>query len=306
VISTRFVIADVFTATRFCGNQLAVFTSAQGIDSATMQEIAREMNYSETTFLLPPESNGDFRLRIFTPGKELPFAGHPIVGTAFVIVSEELKPADGSLTTVKLETNVGVINVEVATVSGRPGRTTMNQPLPKVVSVYSDLKKLASALSVDANEIGGEDLPVEIIYNGLTVMVVPAKSIETVRRIRPNTSELEDIVKATNAETILIFTTETEFPTSHSHSRVFAPGAGVGEDPATGSANGPLGYYLARHGLVNGVQDRFSIVSEQGFEMKRPSLLYIDVVFEPDGKDVNKVLVGGDVVVSGKGEIFLD
>src|SRR6185503_9515071 len=122
--------ADVFTEQRFCGNQLAVFTDGLGLDSETMQNIAREMNYSETTFLLPPESGGDYRIRIFTPAKELPFAGHPLVGSANVIVAEELKRSTGALTTVRLETGVGEVLVEVQTEGGRAGHTTMTQPLP--------------------------------------------------------------------------------------------------------------------------------------------------------------------------------
>ncbi len=306
VKSTRFVIADVFTEKRFCGNQLAVFTGAAGLDTATMQDIAREMNYSETTFVLPPESEGDFRLRIFTPAREMPFAGHPVVGSAFVVVSEQLKEWGGAVTPVALETKVGVINVEVSTEAGHAGRTTMTQPLPKVMSGFNDISALANALAIDESGIADTVLPIEVIYNGITVMIVPAKSLEVIRSIRPKTSEFEDIAASVNAETVLIFTTETVFPASHSHSRVFAPGAGVGEDPATGSANGPLGYYLARHGLVKPNNGSFSIVSEQGFEMKRPSMLYVEVGFEADGRQVNKVLVGGDVVIAGKGELLLD
>ena len=303
--TTKFVIADVFTEKRFCGNQLAVFTHAEGLDTAAMQDIAREMNYSETTFVLPPESEGDFRLRIFTPAKELPFAGHPIVGSAFVIVAERMKTWGGAVTPVALETKAGVINVEVATTAGQAGRTTMTQPLPRVMSTFNDVSALAGALSIDASGIADTGLPIEVIYNGITVMIVPVKSIEVIKNLRPNPSELEKVAASVNAETVLVFTTQTERPSSNCHSRVFAPGAGVGEDPATGSANGPLGYYLARHRLVKATNDSFGIVSEQGFEMKRPSTLYIKVGFEPDGQQVSKVLVGGDVVIAGRGELFL-
>ena len=303
--TTQFVIADVFTEKRFCGNQLAVFPHAEGLGTAVMQDIAREMNYSETTFILPPESEGDFRLRIFTPAKELPFAGHPIVGSAYVIVSERMKTWGGAVTPVALETKVGVINVEVATATGQAGRTTMTQPLPRVMSRFTGIDALARALSIDSSGISGTDLPIEVIYNGITVMIVPVKSLDVIRNLRPKTSELEDVAASVNAETVLVFTTETVLPSSNCHSRVFAPGAGVGEDPATGSANGPLGYYLARRRLVKANGGSFSIVSEQGFEMKRPSILYIEVGFESDGEQASKVLVGGDVVIAGKGELFL-
>jgi trans-2,3-dihydro-3-hydroxyanthranilate isomerase len=145
----QFVIADVFTEERFGGNQLAVFTDGSGLDSATMQSIAREMNYSETTFLFPPERAGDYRVRIFTPAQELPFAGHPLVGSAYVIVAEKMKRWSEPLTSVTLEAGVGPILVEVRTEAGRPGRVTMTQPLPVVRASYSDVEGLAKALSLD-------------------------------------------------------------------------------------------------------------------------------------------------------------
>src|SRR5688500_3850559 len=127
-----FVIADVFTEQRFGGNQLAVFIDGEGLDTATMQNMAREMNYSETTFLLPPEEGGDYCVRIFTPAQELPFAGHPLVGTGHVIVAERMKEWTGAETTVTLETGVGPILISVQTENDVAGHTTMTQPLPKL------------------------------------------------------------------------------------------------------------------------------------------------------------------------------
>src|ERR1044072_3059894 len=144
----KFVIADVFTEKRFGGNQLAVFTDGAGLDSQTMQTIAREMHFSEPTFLFPPEQGGYYKVRIFTPEQELPFAGHPIVGTAHVIVAEGLKQSSRPLTTVTLETGVGPLLVEVNTEDGRAGHTVMNQPLPVVKGSLSDIAPLAKALSI--------------------------------------------------------------------------------------------------------------------------------------------------------------
>lgn len=305
MISKRFVIADVFTDQRFGGNQLAVFTDGSGVDGGTMQSIAREMNYSETTFLLPPERGGDSRVRIFTPASELPFAGHPLVGSAFVLVAERMKEWSEPVTALTLETGVGPIHVETRIENDRPGRTTMTQPLPEVRSAYSKIEELAKALSLSASQIEQTRLPVEIIYNGIAVMIVPVVSREAIEAIKPDSGTLARISKDAGARTICVFSRETLLPTSTVHCRVFAPAEGVPEDPATGSANGPLGFYLVRHGLVE-MNPTTRIVSEQGFEMKRPSLLYIDVDVEPGTKQVTGVRVGGDVVISGVGELFVD
>lgn len=297
-----FVIADVFTEQRFGGNQLAVFTDGEGLDTATMQNIAREMNYSETTFLLPPTEGGDFHVRIFTPAQELPFAGHPLVGTGHVIVADRMKEWTGGLTTVTLETGVGPIRVTVQTENERAGHTTMTQPLPQVKATLSDRVKLAAALSLDTSDLA--EPPVEAIYNGITVMIVPATSMSAVQRIKVDAVRLEEISREMGAETVLVFARETVQPASTVHCRVFAPAAGVIEDAATGSANGPLGFYLVRHGLVEAARST-KIVSEQGFEMNRPSLLHIDIDTADNSKEVIAVRVGGGVVITGRGEIIL-
>jgi len=299
-----FVIADVFTEERFGGNQLAVFTDPGGIDAATMQTVAREMNYSETTFLFPPARGGDYLVRIFTPAQELPFAGHPLVGSAHVIVSEGMKPATNPLTKLTLETGVGPIFVEVETRDGRAGHTTMSQPLPVVKKTFDDIARLAKALSLDVSDIEQTGLPVEAIDNGVTVLLVPVKTLAAVSRIKVDTGALERISDEMNAATVLTFTGETIEPASTVHCRVFAPAAGIIEDAATGSANGPLGFYMARHGIVTGAA-LARIISEQGFEMNRPSRLHIEVSADPQTKEITGVRVGGGVVIAGRGQIIL-
>ena len=299
-----FIIADVFTEKQFGGNQLAVFTDAKGLDSETMQNLAREMHFSETTFLLPPENGGDYRVRIFTPETELPFAGHPIVGTGNVVVAERMKSWSEPTTTVTLETGVGPITVEVATQDGRAGHTVMTQPLPVVKGTIPDVSELARALSLDATEIESTGLPVEAIHNGITVIIVPVASLAAIRRIKVDTGALERISNQMGAQTVLTFTREAELASGTVHCRVFAPAAGVVEDAATGSANGPLGYYLVQHSVIE-VEAVTRILSEQGFEMHRPSLLHIEVDVDPTSHEVAGVRVGGGVVISGRGEIML-
>lgn len=302
--SKQFVIADVFTEERFGGNQLAVFTDGSGLDTATMQNIAREMNYSETTFLLPPESGGDYRVRIFTPASELPFAGHPLVGSAYVIVAERMKEWSEPLTSLELETGAGPIKVAVQTEDGKLGRSTMTQPLPVVRGSYSDTAGLAKALSLDATRIDQTRLPVETLFNGLAVLIVPVDSRAAMASIKVDAGALGRISDEAGAQTVLVFTRDSVLPTSTVHCRVFAPAAGVSEDAATGSANGPLGAYLVRHKVVEAMPTT-RIVSEQGFEMKRPSLLYIDVDVDSATSEVTAVRVGGGVVIAGRGEIFV-
>jgi trans-2,3-dihydro-3-hydroxyanthranilate isomerase len=301
--SKQFVIADVFTDERFGGNQLAVFTDASGLDSATMQNIAREMNYSETTFLLPPERDGDYRVRIFTPAKELPFAGHPLVGSAYVIVAERLKKWSEPLTSITLEAGVGPVHIEVQVEGERLGRSTMTQPMPVVRGTYADTEALATALSLDVSLIN-TGLPVETIFNGIAAMIVPVVSRGAIENIKVDGGALERISNEVGASTVLAFTRETVLSTSTVHCRVFAPAAGVIEDAATGSANGPLGFYLVRHKVVE-IEAITKIVSEQGFEMKRPSLLYIDIGVDSMTSEVTSVRVGGGVVIAGRGEIFV-
>lgn len=303
--SYKFVLADVFTEKRFGGNQLAVVTDGAGLDAAAMQDITREMNYSETTFLLPPESGGDFRLRIFTPAKELPFAGHPIVGTSFVAVAEQLRRKNGSETTVVLETGVGKIATEVETTSDPiAGYGTMTQPLPIVKETFADTAALARALSLAPSAVSAVGPPAEAIDNGLTVLIVPVDSLRNVQNIKVDTAALHRIAGELGAETVMVFTRETVHHSSTVHCRVFAPGAGVLEDPATGSASGSLGFYLVRHRLLRGA-GAVRIVSEQGYEMNRPSLLNIDVQSDPQGGEITRIRVGGGVVISGRGEVYV-
>ena len=302
--SKRFVIADVFTEDRFGGNQLAVFVDGSGLDSATMQDIAREMNYSETTFLLPPERDGDYRVRIFTPVRELPFAGHPLVGSGYVIVAERMTPWTEPLTTVTLETGVGPLRIEVQTEGNQLGRSTMTQPLPVVRGGYSDIDGLAKALSLDSARIRQTETPVETVDNGLGVLIVPIDSLDAIEKIKVDSNALAEISDRVGASTVLTFTRETLMPTSTVHCRVFAPAAGVTEDAATGSANGSFGYYLVRHKLVQ-IQAITRIISEQGYEMKRPSQLYIDVDVDSATGEAKEVRVGGGVVIAGRGEIFV-
>jgi trans-2,3-dihydro-3-hydroxyanthranilate isomerase len=271
----EYVLVDVFTDRAFGGNQLAVFRDGDGHDPALMQSIAKELALPETTFVQRPAAGGDHRLRIFTPARELPFAGHPTVGSAFVL-------AGGRDATLRLEETVGVLTVTV-----RDGFTEMEQPLPTFTPV-PDRAGLAAMLSLDEADLEPA-LPIEIGSSGNAFTFVPVKGLDAVRRAAPRGL----------TEAAYIFTTETVEPGSTVHGRMYAPWQGVAEDPATGSANGPLAAYLVRHGVSDGRR----IVSEQGYEMGRPSILYARV--GGTRERIASVHVGGRCVVVGGGRFDL-
>ncbi len=296
-----FVIVDVFAEKAFSGNQLAVFVDGSGLDGATMQRAASEMNYSETTFLLPPESpDEDLGLRIFTPRAELPFAGHPIVGSGFVAAARRLVPCDPSV--IRFRTGVGIIEVRPDVTGNREGSALMRQPLPTVVRTVESAQEvadIAGALNVEPSAIATTN-PVAVLDNGLRVLIVPMVSLDAVAALETSLHDVRRVCERYGARTLLAFTLETVDPDSSAHCRVFAPAAGVGEDPATGSANGPLGFYLASHGLARSDE----LVSEQGYEMGRPSKLRI-VLEREGGGDPSAVHVGGGVFVTADGAMYL-
>ncbi len=269
----EYALLDVFTDRKFGGNQLAVFRDGGHIPESAMQPIAKELNLPETVFVLPAEKGGDHRLRIFTPARELPFAGHPTVGAGFFLSGG----ADASL---RLEEEVGTLQVTV-----HSGFTEMEQPLPEF-RARPDAAELAALLSLHASDIE-PSLPIEIGSSGNEFTFVPVRGIDAVRRASPR-----GLVDAA-----FIFTRETVAPDSTVHGRMYAGWQGVTEDPATGSACGPLGAYLVRHGISDGKR----IVVEQGFEMGRPSLLYVRVGGTPEA--ITSVHVGGRAVLTGGGWI---
>jgi len=280
VRSLRYVVADVFTDRPLEGNQLAVFTDAREIDGDTMQALALEIGFSETTFVLPPEQGGTVRIRIFTPKSELPFAGHPCLGTAWVLASSLQRGV------IELETMSGVVPVELEREgSGKIVFGRMSQPLPSL-EPYPEPDALLQALRVDESQ-----LPVERYDNGLRHVFVTLGSLEEVAALRPDFSALTELEVMVSC-----------FAGSGAawKTRVFAPSDGVPEDPATGSAAGPLVVHLCRHGLVAWGE---WIEIAQGAEIGRPSTLFA----RADARDgeLERVAVGGHAVVVARGEFRL-
>jgi trans-2,3-dihydro-3-hydroxyanthranilate isomerase len=277
----RYFVVDVFTDTPLEGNQLGVFTDGRPFSSGRMQRLAREMNFAETVFILPPRAGGDVRMRIFTPSAELPFAGHPVLGTAFVVATALGRD------TVRLETGLGVIPVELNRSGGRIVFGWMDQPIPSS-QPYDRQPELLAALGVE-NSL----LPIEAYRNGPLHVYAQLDNETAVAGLHPDFAALGAL------EEICV----NCFAGSGSRwkTRMFAPGLGVAEDPATGSAAGPLAVHLARHGRI-GFGDQIEI--RQGAEIRRPSVLYARADGTAD--KVRRVQVGGSAVIVARGEFWLD
>jgi trans-2,3-dihydro-3-hydroxyanthranilate isomerase len=281
VAAYRYVVADVFTDRPLAGNQLAVFTDARDIPEELLQPLARELNYSETVFVLPKEGEGHARIRIFTPTTEIPFAGHPTLGTAFVLA------APLQLDELRLETGAGLIPVKLEREEGRISFGRMEQPIP-TVEAYADEASLLEALGVERSE-----LPVEVYDNGLRHVYVALPSEEAVATLKPDLGSLAELPAVLGINCFA-------GAGSRWKTRMFAPGDGVPEDPATGSAAGPLALHLARHGRIE-FGDQIEI--SQGAEIGRPSTLHARV--DGSAERVERVEVGGCAVIVARGEFRL-
>ncbi|HEY0172211.1 MAG TPA: PhzF family phenazine biosynthesis protein [Pyrinomonadaceae bacterium] len=293
---------DVFTDRAFGGNPLAVFANGRGLDAETMQAIAKEFNLSETTFVLPADDpRHDWRVRIFTPSSELPMAGHPTVGTSFVLAREHMIPRGddkSAETRIVLEEGVGPVPVRIEFENGEPSYAEMSQPLPTFGPVLADRRAVAAMLSLEESDLEA-DLPVEVVSCGVPFLYVPLRGLDAARRARPRAELIEGVAADGVPPEVFVFTREVERPGSTVHSRMFAPGLGITEDPATGAASGPLGCYLVKYGVVSG--ESADIVSEQGLEMGRPS--FVKIRIEREGDRIDAVRVGGRCHFMGEGFI---
>jgi trans-2,3-dihydro-3-hydroxyanthranilate isomerase len=291
----RFVQVDVFTHRPFGGNQLAVFTDGVGLSDSEMQAIAGEMNYSESTFVLPAsDPAADARMRIFTPGMELPFAGHPTVGTGYVLGLERGRAS------LHLQLGVGTLRVETDAGDGRIGSARMEQPLPSFRSVSADSGTLAALLDLDPADVSSE-LPAEIGSAGVPFLYLSLTSLDAVRRARGNPAAMQRFFAGEGHPAVYLFTLETESPEASAHGRMLslALGDSLREDPATGGASGPFGAYLVRHGA----RPAGRLLLEQGYEMGRPSQIEVDI--ELQDREISSVRVGGGVVRMAEGELLL-
>lgn len=284
----RACLVDAFTDEPLCGNAAGVIPDADGLTAEQMQAVARELGASETAFLLPADDpDADRRVRYFTPETEVDLCGHATVG------SHALLYADGVLDpgTHTLSTNVGVLEIEVE--SG--GRVWMTQDAPEIREVEVDYDRLGSALGIDPEAMRdvGADLPVAYASTGLPFLVVPVNFLEHVGNADPDMGEIEELSDEFDVAGVYVFTFDTLEADSTLHARMFAPSAGVPEDPVTGTASGAAGAYLDRFGAIGVDEMRF----EQGHFLDRDGVVHVEV-----GEVVR---VGGDAVVSLEGRLLV-
>ncbi|MGD8539459.1 MAG: PhzF family phenazine biosynthesis protein [Candidatus Aminicenantes bacterium] len=292
----EFYIVDVFAETKFSGNQLAVVKSAHSLSTKEMQKIAKEMNFSETTFILSEKKREDgYDVRIFTPKAELPFAGHPSLGTAYIIQKES---TNTQVEQVNLNLKVGQIPVTIKRDENNQEISWMKLKNPDFGDVHES-RQFAQILGLNHDDFE-EHFPIREVSYGTFCFIVPLKTLDAVKRAQVNLGQFYEYITQTQAKTILVFTKDTLHDGNDLHVRFFGHYLGVPEDPATGSANGCLAAYLVKYKYIG--SNTIDIRIEQGYELDRPSLLLLKATEESGKINVN---IGGKVFMIAKGKIFM-
>lgn len=294
----KFALVDVFTEQPLAGNQLAVFPNAQGLTEDQMQAIAREFNYSETTFILPPRhAKADFRLRSFSPSAEVFGAGHNALGAWWVLGAQGAVSLSDSGATLRQELGERVLPVEISSRAGSLLRVAMTQGEPRYGKKLTGRAALAGALGLDPSELESEveSLDPQAVSTGARHLLVPVRSLAALKRVRVDAEKLIALASPLGCHGCYLFSLETLEPGSAAHARAFFPGIGISEDPATGSAAGPLAALLASRGLIP--EDAW-VVIEQGDEMARPSRIEARVRGD-------RIEVAGRSVIVAEGTLFL-
>jgi trans-2,3-dihydro-3-hydroxyanthranilate isomerase len=301
--SYRYLHYDVFTDHLFGGNQLAVVLDGRGLATETMQAIAKEMNFSETTFVLPPEqAETDVRMRIFTPGEELPMAGHPTIGSTFALARAGVIERGRERFVFGL--GIGPVPVALTWKGDDLSFAWMTQPNPTFGDPLPNPAAAAAALSVSPPAVAGTGLPVQVVSCGVPFLFVPLTSRAAVDNATVSLGALEDLLQSSKsgARGVFLFSAERSADRATVYSRLFAPDLGVAEDPATGSASGPLGCYLVRHKVVS-KEKAGAMLSLQGVKMGRPSHVHIAIGLEKG--EITSVRVGGESVLAGEGTLYI-
>ncbi len=306
MLGHRYLHYDVFTRRPLAGNQLAVFPEAAGLDPTLMQRIALEMAFPETTFILPPETDDtDVRMRIFTPRRELPMAGHPTVGSTFALANEGVIGPERDRLVFGL--GIGPTSVSLEWAGDELVFAWMRQPLPEFGPLIEDEDRddVAAALGVDPGDIA-PGLPIQVVSSGLSVLLVPIETRRAVDAVTFELAGMRPIFARHRLDDlpVFIFSLETGHDDATAYSRMFAPAFGIPEDPATGGASGPLGAYLVRHGAIP-CEDTAQMVSLQGVKMGRPSRVHMAISSASTDGEITSVEVGGASVLVGEGTLYL-
>ena len=302
--SYRYLQLDVFTGHLFGGNQLAVFLDGRGLPDSTMQAIAREMNFSETTFMLPAERpDTDIRMRIFTPGAEMPIAGHPTIGSTFALACTGVIAPGRDRFVFGL--GVGPTPVALTWRATDLAFAWMTQPLPTFSAPIPDsAAAAAAALGLRDEHVAGTGLPVQVVSCGVPFLFVPVTTRQAVDGAALNPPAYDALIQSAAAKVngVFFFSHERGPDAATVYSRMFAPAVGIFEDPATGVASGPLGCYLVRHHVV--APDRAgAMLSLQGVKMGRPSHVHMSIGVE--NGEIRSVRVGGEAVLAGEGTLYI-
>lgn len=289
----KFTVVDVFAIGKYTGNQLAVVTNAGQLSGKEMQLLAKEINYSETAFILSgKQKDKGYDVRIFTPEQEVPFAGHPTLGTAFVIQKELVRKP---VKKIKLNLQVGQIPVTFKYKEGLPHRLWMKQNEPEFGETF-DSGIIAAMLNLGTESIDSR-YPVQDVSTGLPFIIVPLNTLHDVKQARIDREKYNGLISGTRARAIFIFSPETYDEANDLNARMFADYYGIPEDPATGSANGCLAGYLLKHHYCG--TGEIDVRVEQGYEIGRPSLLYVRAKASEGDTEVH---VGGEVIMTARGE----
>ncbi len=308
----EFYQVDVFTRQAFGGNPLAVFPDASRIATEDMQAIAREMNLSETTFVLPPDSpDADFRVRIFTPEREMSFAGHPVIGTHWTLAYLGKVTLLEPITIVKFQLGVGIRRAVLHVQAGKVTRVVMDHMKPEFGAIANPalVAQLAEGLGLPVMAIEEAGWPVQVVSSGIRQLFVPIRSLKEIEALTPGQlriADLTQVCKTLDPEQqcngcVMVLTPHAVNSAVNVHTRMFGVNLGIPEDPATGSAAGGLGAYLVEHKIIQATAPTTHIVAEQGIEMNRPSRLEIEVDGEPG--NIGMIRVGGEVVPVIQGTI---
>ncbi len=287
-------IVDAFTTRRYAGNPCGVITRAEGLTDAQMQAIAGELNLSETAFVFPSQT-ANFRVRFFTPAKEIPLAGHPTIATMHTLVEEGRIDLSGGARRITQELSIGTLPVDIQLDPDRNVRVVMSQAPPEFMRRL-DRNLFAQALGIKPGDML-QDVPVQVVSTGTPQAMVPVASLDVLKRLRPDFQHLSDLEQVGHYFSAHVFCLETFDPANRAHARHFAASAGINEDPVTGSATGGMAAYLWRYGMVR--ENRYTV--EQGHIMGRPGI--VDVEVEAEGEEPTSVRIAGTAVTVLRGTI---
>lgn len=291
-----FMQVDAFATQRLAGNPCAIVFEADDLNDETMLAIAREMNLSETSFVVQSD-RADFRARYFTPSHEIPLAGHPTVATVFALVETNRLQLTGNYTTISLELTAGVIQVEIHAQEGHVTRVTMSQKKPQFLATFSP-DEVLSLFSLSSDDILA-DFPLQVVSTGTPQLMIPVKSLDALRKAQPNLVAFEAFKQPNNISSAHLFCLSGVTEAGDTFARNFDTPPDIIEDPFTGSATGGMAAYLWHYGLI----DRPEFVAEQGHWVNRPGQAYVTVVGPRD--DIETVKVGGAAVTVVRGELVL-